>query len=122
MIPDEAIVKAKELASGLSQRQRYRAITDYAEHNFVYDYVKAFTVKRYGVQPDPEGCWEKHMGICGDLAALIVGMLKAVGIDAQYVVGKADGIHHAWVKTSYGIYDPVAEITGKTPKKYKERT
>ena len=95
MIPNEAVLKAKELSRGLSQKQRYRAVTDYINRSFVYDYVKALTVKRYGVKPDTESCWQKRMGICGDLAALAVGMLRAAGISARYVTGTADGIPHA---------------------------
>lgn len=121
MIPQAAILKAKELARGLSQRGRYQAITDYINRSFAYDYIKALTVKRYGVKPDPESCWQKRMGICGDLAVLAVGMLRAAGISAQYVTGTADGIPHAWCRTAYGIYDPTAAITRKNPKKYKER-
>lgn len=113
-------LKAKELASGLSQKQRYQAITDYINRSFVYDYIKAMTVKRYGVKPDPEGCWEKKMGICGDLAALAVGMLRAVGIKARMVMGHADGMYHAWVETAYGVYDPTAEIQHKNVKKYRK--
>lgn len=120
MIPQDAIIKAKELAKGLSQREKYNAITAWINLHFVYDYIKSLTVKRYGVKPDPQGCWERHMGICGDLAALAVEMLNAAGVNAKYVTGKADGIPHAWVKTSHGIYDPTAEITKKTPKRYRQ--
>lgn len=116
----ESELKAKELSSGLSQRRRYQAITGYINRSFAYDYIKALTVRRYGVKPDPDGCWEKRMGICGDLAEMAVEMLRAAGINARYVTGMADGLYHAWVRTVYGIYDPTAEITGKTPKKYKE--
>lgn len=121
-IPHHApsVLKAKELSSGLSQQKRYKAITSYINRSFVYDYIKAATVKKYGVFPDIASCWERHMGICGDLAALAVEMLNAAGVNAKYVTGKADGIPHAWVKSSYGIYDPTAEITKKTPKRYRQ--
>lgn len=118
MIPDDAIIKAKELASGLTQKQRYMAITEFINRNFVYDFVKALTIKRYGGKPDPEGCWQKHMGICGDLSALTVAMLHAAGLEANLVVGHADGIYHAWVESAYGIYDPTAEIQKKKVAKY----
>ena len=120
MIPQAAILKAKELARGLSQRERYNAITAWINLHFVYDYIKSLTVKRYGVKPDPQGCWERHMGICGDLAALAVEMLKAAGVNARYVTGKADHIPHAWVESTYGIYDPTAEIQHKAVKKYRK--
>ena len=120
MIPQDAILKAKELARGLSQRERYNAITTWINLHFVYDYIKSLTVKRYGVKPDPESCWQKRMGICGDLAALSVEMLMAVGLKARMVMGHADGIYHAWVETAYGIYDPTAEIQHKAVKKYRK--
>lgn len=118
MIPQDAIIKAKELARGLSQRERYSAITTWINLHFVYDYIKSLTVKRYGVKPDPQGCWERRMGICQDLAAMAVGMFRAVGLKANLVIGHADGMYHAWVETAYGIYDPTAEIQHKSVKKY----
>ena len=115
---DPSILKAKELSSGLSQQARYKAIRSYINRSFVYDHIKAATVKKRGVLPDIASCWDKRMGICQDLAAMAVGMFRAVGLKAQLVIGHADGMYHAWVETVYGIYDPTAEIQHKSVKKY----
>lgn len=115
-----SVLKAKELSSGLSQQKRYKAITSYVNRSFVYDYIKASTVKKHGVLPNIASCWEKRMGICQDLAAMAVGMFRAVGLKASLVIGHADGIYHAWVETAYGIYDPTAEIQHKSVKKYRK--
>lgn len=115
-----SILKAKELSSGLSQQKRYKAITSYINRSFVYDFIKAATVKKHGVLPDIASCWGKRMGICQDLAAMAVGMFRAVGLKASLVIGHADGMYHAWVETAYGIYDPTAEIQHKAVKKYRK--
>lgn len=118
-----SVFKAKELASGLSQRERYMAIRSYINRSFVYDFIKAETVSKRGVLPDISSCWERRMGICQDLSAMTVGMLRAVGLKASLVIGYADGKYHAWVETQYGIYDPTAEIQRKQVSRYvKERT
>lgn len=100
--------KAKELASHTSTPLgAYRAITRYVSRYFLYDYVKAIKIaKQPHILPDIETTWKIHMGVCQDLTAMAVGMLRAVGIDAWMCVGKAGGrISHAWVE---------ANIDGKT--------
>lgn len=114
-----SILKAKELSSGLSQQARYKAIRSYINRSFMYDYIKAATVKKRGVLPDIASCWDRRMGICQDLAAMAVGMFRAVGLKASLVIGHADGMYHAWVETAYGIYDPTAEIQRKKANTYK---
>lgn len=115
-----SVLTAKELASSLSQQARYKAIRSYINRSFVYDYIKAATVKKRGVLPDVASCWDKRMGICQDLAAMAAGMFRAVGLKASLVIGHADGMYHAWVETAYGLYDPTAEIQHKSVKKYRK--
>lgn len=100
---DGAAQKAVELSAGKTQYKAYKAITAWVKHSFVYDYVKAYSVaKQKGVLPDVDGCWAKHMGICQDIASMTVGMLRAVGISARFVIGWAGKQYHAWVEADIG--------------------
>jgi transglutaminase-like putative cysteine protease len=39
----------------------------------------------------------KKSGICLDLAALVVALLRIMGIPAKLTIGMADRQYHAWV-------------------------
>lgn len=106
--PAEA--KAKELCRGLrTLPERYEAVTKYVSDQFVYDYVRAITIPKRNGRPNVARCWQLRMGICLDIAALTVGMLRAVSIPANLVVGWADSCYHAWVEARIGgqrlLYD-----------------
>lgn len=93
--------KARKLAEGCkTPLAKYKVITDYVTRCFAYDYIKAVKVaKKRGVLPDVEHVWKLHMGICQDIAAMTVGMLRAVDIEAYLCIGTIGGrIHHAWVE------------------------
>lgn len=121
----ESISKAKELAAGKRLgRDKYDAITSYIKTNFVYDYVRAITITKKNVYPDVSYCWEHKMGICQDIAAMTVGMLRAVGINATLCIGNADGQHHAWVeaiinKKKYRFDHPHIAKAYKIERRYK---
>lgn len=119
---EPSILKAKELCAGLTDaKDKYKKIKDFVNRGFAYDYVKAINIPKRGGLPDIDSCWKKHMGICGDLAAMATGMMRAVGIKAYLVIGHADRICHAWVETPWGIYDPTVAVTkGKRPSNYKK--
>lgn len=107
----------------MPKQMAYDHIRTYIRRGFAYDFVKAAHVaKKRGIKPDPETCWERRIGICQDIAAVAVRMLRAVGIKATLVAGHADHIYHAWVESEYGTYDPTGDIVGKRAAKYtKER-
>ena len=118
---EESVEAAKKLCYGMKNDwEKYRAIKNYVSTHFAYDYAKASVVPKRGALPDIEGCWNKRIGICGDLAAMTVGMLRGVGLNAWLVIGRADKICHAWVETEWGIYDPTSSITKRKPIKYKK--
>lgn len=101
----ESVQKAKELTSHISSPlSKFRVITKYVSKYFLYDYVKAVKIaKQPHVLPDIETTWQIHMGVCQDLAAMTVGMLRGVGIDAVMCTGNAGGrIRHAWVEANIG--------------------
>ena len=93
-----AVALSMELCEGLeTETQKYEAVCGYFSHkNIGYDYMKAVTVTG-GTLPDIEDCLKKKMGICQDLAALAVCMLRVQGIHARLVIGYADSTYHAWV-------------------------
>lgn len=104
----ESAEKAKELCLNCkTELGKYRNITRWVKRSIAYDFIKAKEIPKKGVliYPDVAGCWEKRLGICQDVASLTAGMLRAVGIKAQLVIGHADQFYHAWVE---------APVDGKT--------
>lgn len=103
----ESIAKAKQLVQGQADpEKKFSTITHYVQKNFVYDYVRAVSIPKYGREfPDVDRCWKTHMGICMDIASMTTGMLRGIGVQAYMVYGHADKSYHAWVE---------ATIKGKT--------
>jgi len=102
-----SVNKAKMITrTKVTELSKYQAITEYVSRCFVYDYIKAIkTAKLTGVLPDVNRTWETGMGICQDIAAMVTGMLRSVGIHAELCIGTAGSQKkHAWVE---------AEIDGK---------
>lgn len=113
---------ASSLCEGLSDKQKVSAVKKWITKNFAYDFVKSLQVEP-GVLPDIDGCWQKHMGICQDLSAVMVAMLRSQGVPCSPVVGTYNGGAHAWVKVwvngkSYRI-DPTVDIVGNSGGSYK---
>ena len=111
----EAVGKAEELCAGLGEKQAYDKVCDFMSSSFVYDYVKAITVKA-GVLPEIDECYSKKMGVCQDLSAITCCMLRTQGIPARLVIGYADKNYHAWVEADFGgksyFFDPTAAVNG----------
>ena len=109
---NQAVLKAEELCAGQETgREKYKVITEYVTHAFVYDFVRAVTTRGDGV-PDVDYCFNKGMGICLDLASTSVCMLRTQGVPAKLVIGNANGQYHAWVQATVDgeekIFDPTA--------------
>ena len=112
--PDSAVVAtAEELCEGQNEETEYKTICDYVESSYLYDFIKAATIGK-GILPYINTTAKKHMGICQDLAALTVAMLRSRGIPSKLVIGNADQQYHAWVETlingTWKRYDPTKEI------------
>lgn len=91
-----AVRLSDELCSGLStDAEKLEAVRKYVKENFVYDFVKASTIKS-GTMPSIEYLMEKRMGICQDIAAFTACMLRVQGIPTQMVIGYANQNYHAW--------------------------
>ena len=116
-----AVKEAEKLCSGKSEKKSYTAIKEYMSTKFVYDFIKAATIKP-SVLPDIDGSFKKHSGVCQDLSAIMVCMLRTQGIPAKLVIGYADKTYHAWVVTIIDgkeiFFDPTAVINNSKPKKY----
>lgn len=120
---DSEVVKtANSLCEGKTEAEAYKAIYAYVKRTFAYDFIKAINLKS-GMLPDIEGTFKKKMGVCQDLAAVTVAMLRSQGIPAKLVIGYADKQYHAWVTaTVMGkemFFDPTLAISAISPvKKY----
>ena len=111
----ESVKQAEALAAGLGDLEKFSVMCDYITKNFLYDYVKAVTIKA-GQLPDIDGSWNKKMGVCQDLSAILCSMLRTQGLPARLIIGYADKQYHAWTVTTINgkdyFFDPTAAIGG----------
>lgn len=95
---------------------KYSYICDYVVTHYRYDYVKA-VLKKSGARPDIDETYRKGMGICQDLAAVTVAMLRSQGIPSKLVIGYVGKQYHAWVTAKVGnkelFFDPTAAVSNK---------
>lgn len=117
-----AVAESDSLSQGQSQRAIFDAVCNFMKSGFVYDFIKAVSIKP-GMLPDIDGSFEKRMGVCQDLSAIMCCMLRIQGIPSRLVIGYADGEYHAWVVATVDgediFYDPTAELNAiNFPKEY----
>lgn len=111
-----AVQMSEELCNGLTtQEEKYKAIHDYIVKNFTYDYVRAINANEVARMPDVDGTFERRSGICQDLSALAVCMLRVQGIPARLEIGYANNNYHAWLTAEVDgeekFFDPTAEVS-----------
>ena len=113
---DSACVReAAEICAGMTEQSRiFRTVCDYMKTHFAYDYIKSVSVKA-GTLPDLEDAWKKRMGICQDLSAIMVAMLRSQGVPARMEIGTLnESIYHAWVVAIVDgkeeFFDPTAAL------------
>ncbi len=122
----DAVKKADQLCEDKTSKQAFDAICSFMKNSFGYDFVKAASIKA-GTLPDIEGCYKKKMGVCQDLSAIMVCMLRSQGIPAKLMIGYADKNYHAWVVAVVDgeevFHDPTAALSAisKTKKYTVER-
>lgn len=87
-----AVLKSDELAT---QGDIYQTVCDFMTNEFSYDFVRAQTIPA-GSLPEIEECFDARAGICQDLSAVMVCMLRVQGIPAKLMIGYADQYYHAW--------------------------
>lgn len=104
------------LCRGYEPEKKFHTICNYIKQNFRYDYVKAVLTKS-GTLPEVDKTFQKRMGICQDLAAVTVAMLRSQGIPSKLVIGYAGKQYHAWVTAKVGgkehFFDPTAAVSNK---------
>ncbi len=93
------VEEAVNLCEGKSAGEAWQAVCDFMASSFVYDYVKALTVTAW-MLPDIDGAYESRMGICQDLSAIMVGILRTQEIPTRLMIGYADDNYHAWTMTN----------------------
>lgn len=112
---DEWVLAAAELRENTDDKEFLIKIKKYIKDYFKYDFIRAIKAKQ--ILPNIKQCWEKKMGICQDLAALVASMLRSQGIAAKYVIGYANKTnYHSWVQVIIGneeiIIDPTILVNG----------
>ena len=109
----ECIAMADKLCAGKSEKEAFDAICKFMKTSFVYDFIKAINIKA-GQLPDIDGSYAKKMGVCQDLSAIMVAMLRTQGIPSRLIIGYADSQYHAWTMTTINgqdsFFDPTAAI------------
>ena len=109
----KAVAVANKLCAGKTEKETYALIRKYITENYAYDFIKSVTVAA-GELPDIDGCYDKKMGVCQDLSALMVCMLRSQGIPARLMIGYADKNYHAWtittVESKEVFFDPTAAL------------
>lgn len=109
----KAVAEANKMCAGKDEKEAYSLIRKYITENYAYDFIKSVSVPA-GELPDIDGCYEKKMGVCQDLSALMVCMLRSQGIPAKLMIGFADKNYHAWTVTTVAdkevFFDPTAAL------------
>ena len=117
-----AVQKADELCADQSAQQVFDAVSGFMTSEFVYDFVRAKTVPS-GQLPEIDYCYDSRMGICQDLAAVMVCMLRVQGVPAKLEIGYADRYYHAWTSSVIDgkevFFDPTNAIGAINAKKYQ---
>lgn len=126
LIPDEAVKqKVKEIVQGkTSTDEKIRALYYWVAQNIRY-VETSMTGEKAGFKPEPAGVTLSNAyGVCRDKAALLVSMLREIGVDANVVLVNASfkmevGLpniyfNHAIAAVmnpdgSYYLMDPTAE-------------
>ncbi len=108
-----AIAVANKICAGKGEKETYALIRKYIIDNYGYDFIRAATIKA-GELPDIDYCYEKKMGVCQDLSALMIAMLRSQGIPARLMIGYADKNYHAWtiatIESKDVFFDPTAAL------------
>lgn len=111
----EAVIKANSLSEGkTSQMEVFRAICDFVKNNFDYDFIRQVSASATTV-PDIDSTFSTGKGLCQDLAAMTVCMLRSQGIPARLMIGShGSSAYHAWVTAVVDnkdvFFDPTVEM------------
>ena len=117
-----SVLQSDQIAGTSPEEKIYQDVCDYMAGEFQYDFVRAQTISP-GELPEVDGCFETKIGICQDLSAVMVSMLRVQGIPSKLVIGYADGYYHAWtmsiVNGEEKFFDPTAAINALNASDYQ---
>lgn len=115
LYPNQYVNYSTDIKHLANKFHSYEEVCHFIKQNFSYDYIKAIR-KVSGMLPDIQETLETHMGICQDLSALTVALLRCAGIKSKLVIGYADQRYHAWVESYVDgekrRFDPTVELYG----------
>ena len=113
-----AVLKSDEICT---DGDIYQRVCDFMASEFSYDFVRAKTIAA-GTLPEIDQCFDNRAGICQDLSAVMICMLRVQGIPAKLMIGYADKYYHAWtvavVDGKEVFFDPTAAIGALNCSKY----
>ena len=117
------VQKSDELTDGLSkQKDIYDKVCDFMASEFNYDFVRASKITSFTL-PEVDPCFERRSGICQDLSAVMICMLRVQGIPSRLMIGYADKYYYAWTVSVVDgqeiFFDPTEAIGAISAKKYQ---
>ena len=117
------VQKSDELTDGLSKpKDIYDKVCDFMASEFNYDFVRASKITSFTL-PEVDPCFERRSGICQDLSAVMICMLRVQGIPSRLMIGYADKYYHAWTVSVVDgqeiFFDPTEAIGAISAKKYQ---
>lgn len=116
-----AVQKSDEICTGGDAQSIFNQVSRFIAQEFEYDFVRAKTIQA-GVLPDIDYCYDNRMGICQDLAAVTVCMLRVQGVPAKLQIGYADKYYHAWTSVIIDgkelFFDPTNAVGALNASRY----
>lgn len=108
-----SVLKSDELSEGKGTADVYNEVCNFMSSEFSYDFARAASIAP-GTLPEIDSCFANRAGICQDLSAVMISMLRVQGIPSRLVIGYADGYYHAWtvsvVDGQEVFFDPTAAV------------
>jgi transglutaminase-like putative cysteine protease len=98
----EIVELAKDLTEGLTdEREIAEAVYAYTAQNIAYD-VEKYEQNLFELDDSALKTLDEQKGVCQDYAFLAVALFRAIGVEANFISGTAQGglvpERHAWVE------------------------
>lgn len=75
--------------------------------------MRARTIQA-GTLPEVDSTYMNRAGVCQDLSAVMISMLRSQRIPSRLIIGYADGYYHAWtisvVDGQERFFDPTVAV------------
>ncbi|MBQ1310764.1 MAG: transglutaminase domain-containing protein [Blautia sp.] len=116
-----SVLKSDELTAGMSQQDIFDKVCSFISSEFTYDFIRAVSISP-GALPEVDSCYQNRSGICQDLSAVMISMLRVQGIPSKLMIGYADGYYHAWtvsvVNGEERFFDPTVAVNALQASSY----